>query len=106
MFPMYPKPYFPLYLDRSNKSDNEEERRMKARHNVKQFYQRHPSKRTMSRNELPQAEMTIETQNPAREDASSDEDDVEDETYLPSPRAPHHNKGKGLASASGSGAEG
>jgi hypothetical protein len=85
-------------------SDNEEERRVKARHDVAQFYQRHPSKRTVSRRELPRADTTIETQSPAREEASSAEDDVEDETYLPSPRAPHHGKGNGLASASGSGA--
>jgi hypothetical protein len=47
---------------------------------------------------------TERAQSPARKEANSDDDDVEDETYLPSPRAPHHGKGKGLASASGSGA--
>jgi hypothetical protein len=58
----------------------------------------------VTRRELPRADMTIEgAQSLAREETSSDDDDVEDETYIPSPRAPHHEKGKGLASASGSG---
>jgi hypothetical protein len=47
---------------------------------------------------------TERAQSLARKEANSDDDDVKDETYLPSPRAPHHGKGKGLASASGSGA--
>jgi hypothetical protein len=82
-------------------SDNEEERTVKVRHDVTQFYQRHPSKRTMSRQEQPPAEMTIEDQpSVAREDESSEDDDVEDDTYMPSLRARPH--GKGLASASGS----
>jgi hypothetical protein len=85
-------------------SDNEEERRVKVRHDVIQFYQCRPSKRTMSRQELPWTDMTIEDQpSAAREDESSKDDDVEDDTYVTSPRAHHH--GKGLASASGSGAE-
>jgi hypothetical protein len=82
-------------------SDNEK-RRVKARHDVTQFYQR---RKTVTRRDLPRAAMTIDgAQSQAREEASSDDDDVEDETYIPSPRVPHHGKEKGLASASGSGA--
>jgi hypothetical protein len=85
-------------------SDNEE-RRVRARHDVTQFYQRRAHKKTVTRRELPQAGMAIKcAQSLVREEASSDDDDVEDETYIPTPRAPHHGKGKGLASASGSGA--
>jgi hypothetical protein len=40
----------------------------------------------------------------ARGDVSSEDDDVEDEMYVPSPRAHPHGREKGLASASGSGA--
>jgi hypothetical protein len=84
-------------------SDNEEEMRVKARHDVTQFYQYRPSKRNMSRQELPRADMTIEDQpNAVREDKSPDDDDVEDGTYMSSPRARPHDKG--LASASDSGA--
>jgi hypothetical protein len=38
----------------------------------------------------------------AREEASLEDNDVEDDTYVPSPRAPIRGRGKGLASASGS----
>jgi hypothetical protein len=77
---------------------NEEERRVKARHDVTQFYQR---KKVVSRRELPCANMTIEENpSPAREVESSEDGDVEDETYVPSPRARPH--GKELTSASGS----
>jgi hypothetical protein len=63
--------------------DNEE-RRVKARHDVTQFYQRRPHKKMVTRRELPRADMTIEgVQSQAREKASSDDDDVEDETYVP-----------------------
>jgi hypothetical protein len=78
-------------------SDIEEGRRVKASHDVTQFYQRRPSIRTMSRQELPWDDMNIEDQpSAAREDETS-----EDDTYMPSPRV--HSHGKGLASASGSG---
>jgi hypothetical protein len=33
----------------------------------------------------------------AREEASSEDDDVEDETYVPSPWAQPHSRGKGRA---------
>jgi hypothetical protein len=81
---------------------NDEERRVKARYNVTQFYQR---MKLVSRRELPQADMTIE-ENPslAREEEGSEDDDVKDDTYVPSPRAPFRGQGKCLASASGSGA--
>jgi hypothetical protein len=87
----------------SSMLDNKEERRVKAMHDVTQFYQHRPSKRTVSRQELPRADMTIEDQSSAaREEESSEDDYVEDDTYMPFPRARPH--GKGLASASGSGA--
>jgi hypothetical protein len=44
-----------------------------------------------------------ENPSPAREEEGSKDDDVEDDTYVPSPRAPFRGRGKGLASASGSG---
>jgi hypothetical protein len=80
---------------------DDEERRVKARHGVTQFYQRG---KLVSRRELPRADMTIE-ENPslAREEEGSKDDDVVDDTYVPSPRAPIHGRGKGLASASSSG---
>jgi hypothetical protein len=83
--------------------DHEEDKRVKTRHDVTQFYQRHPSKRTMSKQELPRADLTIEDQpNTEREEESLDYDDVEDDTHMPSARARSHDKG--LACASGSGA--
>jgi hypothetical protein len=45
-----------------------------------------------------------ENPSPAREEEGSKDDDVEDDTYVPSPRAPFRGRGKGLASGSGSGA--
>jgi hypothetical protein len=69
-------------------SDNKEERWVKARHEVTQYY-------------LPRGDMTVNDDLDSNANSSSD-DDVEDEIYMPSPRA--HPHGKGLASASGSGA--
>jgi hypothetical protein len=64
----------------------DEERRIKARHDVTQFYQR---RKIVSRRELPRADMTIEDNpSPAREEESSEDDDVEDDTYMTSPQAP------------------
>jgi hypothetical protein len=75
-----------------------EERRVKARHDVTQFYQR---KNDVSRREIPRGVMTISgNPNPDNSSSSSD-DDIEDDTYVPSPRARPH--GKRLASASDSG---
>jgi hypothetical protein len=78
--------------------NNEEERRVKARHDVTQFYQR---KKVVSRRDLPRVDMIVD-ENPslAREVESSEDEDVEDETYMPSPQVRPH--GKGFASASGS----
>jgi hypothetical protein len=78
-----------------------EERRVKARHEVTQYYER---RKVVTRRELPLADMTIGGEpSVAREEASSEDDDVEDETYVPSPRAQPHSRGKGIASG-GSGA--
>jgi hypothetical protein len=83
-------------------SNNEEERRVKTRHDVTHFYQRRSVKRTSSRQNLPRGDMSVSSDpSPDNSNISSD-DDVEDDTYMPSPRA--HPHGKGLASASGSGA--
>jgi hypothetical protein len=80
-------------------SDNEE-RRVKARHVVTQFYQR---KKDVSRREMPRGVMTISGDPNPDNSSSSSDDDIEDDTYVPSPWARPH--GKGLTSASGSGAE-
>jgi hypothetical protein len=79
-------------------SDNEE-RKVKARHDVTQFYQR---KKEVSRREMHRGVMTISGDPNSDNSSSSSDDDIEDDTYVPSPRARPH--GKGLASASGSGA--
>jgi hypothetical protein len=68
------------------------ERRVKARHEITQFYERR---------KLPRGDMMI-VDDADPNDNSSLNEDVEDETYVPSPRARPH--GKGLASDSGSGA--
>jgi hypothetical protein len=87
-------------------SDREDERCVKARHDLDSSGQHYRGtyKRTMSKKKLPRAYLTIDgAQNSSRQEESSDED-VEDETYVPSPKAPHRSKGKGLASGSRSGA--
>jgi hypothetical protein len=68
------------------------ERRVKARHEITQFYERR---------RLPQGDMMI-SGDPDPNANNSSNDDAEDETYFPSPQARPY--GKGLASASGSGA--
>jgi hypothetical protein len=82
---------------------DDEERMVKTRHDVTQFYQR---RKIVSSRELPRIDVIIEeNSSPAREEeGSKDDDDVEDDTYVPSPQAPIHDRGKGLASVSGSGA--
>jgi hypothetical protein len=77
-------------------SDNEE-RRVKARHDVTQFYQR---KKDVSRRKMSRGVITISGDPNPDNSSSSSDDDIEDDTYVPSPRARPH--GKGLASASGS----
>jgi hypothetical protein len=83
-------------------SDHEEERRLKARHDFTQFYQRRGVKRTTSRQDLPRGDMTISGDPNPSANISSKDDHVEDDSYIPSPLAHPHEKG--LASASGSGA--
>jgi hypothetical protein len=75
-----------------------EERRVKARHDVTQFFER---KKDVSRREMPRGVMTISGDPNPNNSSSSLDDDIEDDTYVPSPRARPHEKG--LASASGSG---
>jgi hypothetical protein len=75
-----------------------EERRVKARHDVTQFYQR---KKDVSRREMLRGVMTINSDPNPNNSFSSSDDDIEDDTYVSSPRARPHEKG--LASASGSG---
>jgi hypothetical protein len=71
-------------------SDNEEERRVKARHDLTQYYQR---RKVVSTRELPRADMTVEDEpSVAREKESSEDDDVLDETDVPSPQARPHGK--------------
>jgi hypothetical protein len=79
-------------------SDNEE-RRVKARHDVTQFYQR---RNDVSRREMPRGVMIISGDPNPDNSSSSSDDDIEDDTYVPSPWAHPHRKG--LASANGSGA--
>jgi hypothetical protein len=65
-----------------------EERRVKAMHEVTQYYER---SNVVTRRELSRADMIIEGEpSVAREEASSEDDDVEDETYVPLPRAQPH----------------
>jgi hypothetical protein len=71
----------------------------KARHDGTQFYQK---RKDMPRREMPRGVMTISGDPDSNNSSSSLDDDVEDDTYMPSPWA--HPHGKGLASASGSGA--
>jgi hypothetical protein len=79
---------------------DDEERRVKERHNVTQYYQRRGVKRTTNRQDLPRGDMTISGDPDPNANSSSD-DDVEDETYVSLPRA--HPCGKGLVGPSGSG---
>jgi hypothetical protein len=83
-------------------SDHEEERQVKAMHDVTQYYQRRSFKRTMSRQQLPRRNMIVSGDPYPGNSNSSLDDDVEDDTYMPSPRdCPHE---KGLVSTSGNGA--
>jgi hypothetical protein len=63
-----------------------------------QFYQ---IKKNVSRREMTRGVMTISGYPNPDNSSSSSDDDIEDVTYVPSPRARPH--GKGLASAGGSG---
>jgi hypothetical protein len=59
-------------------SDNEE-RRVNARHDVTQFYQR---KKNVSRKEMPRGVMTISGDPNPDNSSSSSDDDIEDDTYV------------------------
>jgi hypothetical protein len=77
-------------------SDNEE-RSIKARHDMTQFYQK---RRDVSRKEMPRGVLIFSGDPNPDNSSSSSNDDIEDDTYVSSPRARPH--GKGVASASGS----
>jgi hypothetical protein len=62
-------------------SDNEE-RRVKTRHDVTQFYQR---RKAVSRREMPRGVMTISGDPNPNNSCSSSDDDIEDDTYVHSP---------------------
>jgi hypothetical protein len=68
---------------------------------MSQHYHRRSYKEIVSRKELSRADMTIVGAQSSHGEEILD-GNVEDETYVPSPRAPPHGKGKGLACASGS----
>jgi hypothetical protein len=78
-------------------SNNEEERRVKARHHVTQFYQRRSIKRTVSQQDLSRGSLTVEGGSDSSHNTANSND--EKETYVPSPRG----RGKVIAGASGSG---
>jgi hypothetical protein len=77
--------------------DNKE-RRVKARHDMTQFYQR---KNDVSRREMRRGVMIISGDPNPNNSCRSSDNDIKDDTYVSSPQA--HPPGKGLASASGSG---
>jgi hypothetical protein len=66
------------------------ERRVKARHDVTQFYQK---KKHVSRREIPGGVMTISGDPNPDNSSSSSDDNIEDDTSMPSPRAHPHGKG-------------
>jgi hypothetical protein len=72
--------------------DHEEERRVKTRHDVTQFYQRRSVKKTSSRQQLPRGDMSVSGDPSPNNSNSSSDDEVEDETYVPSTRARPHGK--------------
>jgi hypothetical protein len=61
--------------------DNKE-RIVKASHDMTQFYQR---KKDVSRREMPRGVMTISGDPNPNNCSSSSDDDIEDDTYMPSP---------------------
>jgi hypothetical protein len=66
-------------------SDHEEERRVKARHDVTQFYKQRGVKRTTSRQDLPRGDMIISGDPNPSANNSLEDDDVEDDTCSISP---------------------
>jgi hypothetical protein len=65
---------------------------------VTQFYER---RKVVSRKEMPRGDMIISGDPNPDNSSSSSNGNIEDDTYVPSPRA--HPHGKGLASTSGMG---
>jgi hypothetical protein len=59
-----------------------EERRVKARHDVTQFYQ---IKKDVSRRKMARGVMTISRNPNPNNSSSSSDDDIEDDTYVPLP---------------------
>jgi hypothetical protein len=59
-----------------------EERRVKTKHDVTQFYQR---KKDVSIREMTRGVMTISGDSNPDNSSSSSDDDIEDDTYVPSP---------------------
>jgi hypothetical protein len=66
-----------------------------------QTHEKRGRKIAMSQKDLPNGDMIIES---VHSSSTSSDEDVEGDTYLQSSQAPHHEKGKGPTSASGSGA--
>jgi hypothetical protein len=64
---------------------NNEERRVRARHDVTQVYRRQGVKRTASRQDLPRGDMIISDHPNPNNSSSSADDDIDDDTY-PHPR--------------------
>jgi hypothetical protein len=93
------KASFLFYLVRSSMSGHEE-RRVKSRHEVTQYYKRRGVKRTSTHQDLPRGDMTISGDPSPSNSNSGSDDDIEDESYVPSPRACPH--GKGVAGPSDS----
>jgi hypothetical protein len=85
-------------------SNNEEKRLIKARldREMSQHYHRRSYKKTVSRKAQPRADMTIVGAQSSHGEEESSDEDVEDETCVPSPTTPSHGKEKGLATASAS----
>jgi hypothetical protein len=77
-----------------------EERRVKARYDVTQFYQR---KKDVSRREIPRGVMTISGDPNSNNSSSSSDDDIKDDTYAPSLRARPHKNGWLVQVAAGQG---
>jgi hypothetical protein len=61
---------------------NNEERRVKSRHDMTQFYQR---RKDVSRREMSREVMTISDDPNPNNSSSSSDDDIEDDTYVSSP---------------------
>jgi hypothetical protein len=87
--------------------DDEIERHVKARldHGGSSLktYVRQGRKSTVKQKEMPSGDFTVDDVPSPNTSSDTSNEDVEDDTYIPSPWAPTHGKEKGLASTSGSG---